>query len=199
LRLVREAAEPVVSELAAVLDDVAAALDAHSHAAAEAALLRARAIDDDLSRFQDALDVGREPNTSTVGRRATRGQIAAYADASAQLDLAVRNVRVLARGALRAIDTGEHVPPAIGDALRELAEAVRVLGRMLDDKALGLEVIDPAVRAAAHATRVLEDTANMSVSVLVSQIRSAAVDLMRGAGLELEEAQQRVRQAAVPS
>jgi hypothetical protein len=42
---------------------------------------------------------------------------------------------------------------------------------------------------------VLERTGNMSVSVIVGQVRSTAVDLLRGSGLGFEEAADAVRAA----
>ena len=54
----------------------------------------------------------------------------------------------------------------------------------------------PALHAAATATRVLEETGNLSVTVVVGQVRSTAVDLLRGSGLTYEEAAGLVREAA---
>ena len=54
----------------------------------------------------------------------------------------------------------------------------------------------PALRAAARATLVLEETGNLSVTVVVGQVRSTAVDLLRGSGLTYEEAAGLVREAA---
>jgi uncharacterized membrane protein YccC len=196
LRLIRESAEPVLRELAETLEDVAVALEERSEAAAEAALLRARAIDDDLERFREAIDVGREGAMTPMPRRSSRDQLALYATAVAHIDLAVRNTRVLARGAMRAISTGDAAPPGVSLALRELAEAVRALGEALADPAREVDVAEPALRAAGHATMVLEDTANLSVSVIVGQIRSTAADLLRSTGLSRAEAQQLVRAAA---
>jgi hypothetical protein len=111
-----------------------------------------------------------------------------FAEAAAQIDLAVRNVRVLARGAIRALTLGENVPPEVADALEDLADAVVALAATLDDRT-GLDAVrEPALRAAATATLVLERTGNLSVSVIVGQIRSTAVDLgssasTQGAGL----------------
>jgi len=80
--------------------------------------------------------------------------------------------------------------------VRELAESVRALGAILADPSRDADVVDPAVRAAAHATIVLEQTANLSVSVIVGQIRSTATDLLRSTGIGLAEAQAMVRAAA---
>ena len=57
-------------------------------------------------------------------------------------------------------------------------------------------VSEPALRAAAQSTLVLEQTANLSVSAIVVQVRATAVDLMRGWGLDRDEAERRVQEAA---
>jgi uncharacterized membrane protein YccC len=196
VRLIHDAAQPVLSELAETLEDIATALEERSASAAEAALLRARAIDDDLDRFRDAIGVGQEGGMAAMPRRAARDQVAVYAVAGAHVDLAVRNTRVLARGAMRAIATGDATPPGVSLALRELAEAVRALAALLADPDRDVDVVEPAVRAAAHATIVLEETANLSVSVIVGQIRSTATDLLRSTGVEMAEAHRLVRAAA---
>jgi hypothetical protein len=43
---------------------------------------------------------------------------------------------------------------------------------------------------------VLQETGNLSVTVVVGQVRSTAVDLLRGSGLSYEEAADRVHEAA---
>jgi hypothetical protein len=102
---------------------------------------------------------------------------------------------VLARGARRAIDLDENVPPEVSEALRELAAAVRALEQALDDPARVVAVREPALRAAGKATLVLERTGNLSVTVIVGQIRSTAVDLLRGSGMSYDEAAEAVRGA----
>ena len=53
----------------------------------------------------------------------------------------------------------------------------------------------PALQAAARATKVLDETGNLSVTVVVGQVRSTAVDLLRGSGLTYDEAARLVRTA----
>ena len=195
VRMVREAAAPVLAELAAVLDDVADALERRNRDAVQAALERGRGIDELAEDLDEALTVGRETARLALPRRGSLGTVDVYADAAAQIDLAVRNVRVLARGARRAIDLDDNVPPEIASALRSLADAVRALGDAIDDPGRAGAVREPAVRAAVEATLVLERTGNLSVSVIVGQIRSTAVDLLRGSGLSYDEAADAVRSA----
>jgi uncharacterized membrane protein YgaE (UPF0421/DUF939 family) len=194
-RMVREAAAPVLDELAATLDDIADALARRDRAAAQSALDRARAIDELERDLHEALVVGRETALLAPPRRRALGTVDVYTDAAAQIDLAVRNVRVLARGARRAIDLNENVPPEVPGALGSLAQAVRALVSAIDDPGRADAVREPAVRAAAEATMALERTGNLSVSVIVGQVRSTAVDLLRGSGMSYEDAAEAVRGA----
>lgn len=193
--LVQRAARPVLDELDGTLDDVGRALTERDRDLAEAALERARGIDELSGRFAQAVSTGQETTRFAPQRRRFRSSMDSWSEAARSIDLAVRNVRVLARGARRAIDLDENVPPEVADALRELAVAVRALGQVLDDPDRGDAVRDPAVRAAGQATLVLESTGNLSVSVIVGQIRSTAVDLLRGAGMSYDEAAEAVRGA----
>jgi uncharacterized membrane protein YgaE (UPF0421/DUF939 family) len=191
--LVRREAAPVLRELAGVLDDVAKALADRDHDAAVDALVRARAIDAQTDRFLEALAIGRETAAAAPARFSQRASLAVYAEAGGQLDLAVRNVRVLARGVLRAVETGDHVPPPVPDAIRELRTAVLALEPWMQDPRLVDAVRGPAVAAARDATMVLEMTTNLSVSVIVAQVRSAAVDLLRVTGVDAERARALIR------
>jgi hypothetical protein len=111
------------------------------------------------------------------------------------MDLAVRNVRVLARGAIRAVRLDENVPPETAEAIRELAAAVRAAGDALDDARTVERIRRHALNAAATATLVLETTGNLSVSVIVGQVRSTATDLVAATGLDTEDAVDAVRRA----
>ena len=71
--------------------------------AAERALLRARELDELEARLEEAIAVSRETARFSPSRRRARGPVDFYAEAAAQIDLAIRNVRVLARGVLRAL------------------------------------------------------------------------------------------------
>jgi uncharacterized membrane protein YgaE (UPF0421/DUF939 family) len=196
LRLVRRAAEPLLDELAVTLEHVAQAVEAGDREAAERVLLEARDLDELESDLEEAVSVSRETARFAPVRRRDRGHVDLYADAAAQIDLAIRNVRVLARGVVRATRLGENLPPAVAAAIRDLAEAVSKLREALADPDRAEAVREPALRAAARATLVLEETGNLSVTVVVGQIRSTAVDLLRGSGLTYEEAAELVREAA---
>jgi hypothetical protein len=105
-----------------------------------------------------------------------------------RLDLAVRNVRVLARRALRAAELGDAMPESVVEAIRELARAVLELDRQLAEPDLGRPVREPALRAARLATAALDEHPSLSVTVLIAQVRSTALDLLQAAGVDVGEA-----------
>jgi uncharacterized membrane protein YgaE (UPF0421/DUF939 family) len=193
--MLRSAARPVLDELAGTLDDIAVALLERDRDLAERALRRARKIDELSVHFFDTVGVSRETTTFAPPRRRYRRKVEDYATAAAQIDLAVRNVRVLARGAIRAVRMEENIPPEVADALHHLAQAVRAFGDAIEHPERVGRVREPALRAAAIATKVLEDTGNLSVSVIVGQIRSTATDLLTGTGLDTDRAAEAVREA----
>ncbi|HEX5146655.1 MAG TPA: FUSC family protein [Conexibacter sp.] len=196
--LARRAVLPLLEELAATLDQLAAALAAQDLGAVMRVLARARRIDERSGAFHSAVLAGEETIRIAPGRRRARTRLAAYAEADPQLDLACRNVRVLARGAIRALELGDHPPPELTLALGDLAAAVRALepalGHPDGEEAARARAV--ALRAAGRATLALERTGNLSVSVLVGQVRSTATDLLRGLGMEPREARDAVRAAA---
>ena len=197
IALVRREAAPVLRELAGVLDAIARALESRDREDAVAALRKARALDATTQKLLEALTIGRETAAAAPVRRGQRGPLAVYNEAGSQIDLAVRNVRVLARGVLRAVETGDRVPPAVVDAIQELRQAVVSLAPWMEDPSRADQVVEPAVQAARHASAVLEQTTNLSVSVIVGQVRSTAVDLLRTTGMEPDEARARIRGQAV--
>lgn len=193
---IRTAARPVLDELAATLEDIAAAIVARERKLADAALVRAREIDELTEHLADAVITGRETTLYAPPRRRFRGRVEDYAQAAVRIDLAVRNVRVLARGTIRAIRLDENVPPPVAESVRDLAAAVRAFAAALEDPKRVEEVREPALRAAATATQVLETTGNLSVSVIVGQVRSTATDLLAGTGMGSDEAAEEVTRVA---
>lgn len=187
----RRAAAPLLAEIAAILEDVARALERSDRDLAERALSRARATEP--GALDRAVAAGRETLRLAPFAGATRARFAGYERAASQIDAAITSVEALIRGVVRALELGDNVPPPVPDAVRDLAEAVRHLDDSLDDPHGESSVREPARRAAARATLVLEQTANLSVSAIVVQVRSAAVDLLRGFGLTRDDAERLIR------
>lgn len=195
-RLVRRHREPLLAELATVLDEVHAALTRADHDLAADALERARGLDGLVSRFSEAVGVGIEIGRGSPLRRRTLAGLRRNATAAAGLDLACRNVRVLARGTLRAADLHAHLPEHTVDAVADLAAAVRGLGAALDDPAQAGPCRAAVLAAAGRASLGLEQTANLSATVIIGQVRSTAADLLNVLGMDAEEAAPAIRAAA---
>ncbi|MEA2287264.1 MAG: hypothetical protein QOJ21_3307 [Solirubrobacteraceae bacterium] len=191
---VHRAAKSLLDEIAATMDDIATALESRDADLADAAWNRAAAIETDP--LEQALAAGRETLRLAPFLRGTRSRFGRHAVAAVWIDSAITTVEAMARGAVRALRQGDNVPPAVGEAIREVADAVRRLEAALADDGDPTAVREPALRAAARATLVLEQqTANLSVSAIVVQVRSAAVDMLRGSGLQRDEAERLVREA----
>ena len=108
----------------------------------------------------------------------------------------MRNTRVLARAARRAIDTGDDVPAEAIEAITHLAEAARALGPGLPEGTGEERARASRERGTTLATEALERYASgLSASVIVGQVRSTAVDVLRGMGMEPDAARAAVRGA----
>lgn len=196
LRMAQRAATPLLDELGAVLRDVARAIELRDHDAVVDALARARGLDPLMARFSEAAQVGNEVASLSPLRRRHRADLTIYVHKAQQMDLAVRNARVLARGAVRAVDLQAHVPEETILALRDLSSAVTALAPDPLDAGRSARARQQALSAAGRATLGLERTANLSASVIVGQVRSLATDVLKGLGATDAEAVDDVRQAA---
>jgi uncharacterized membrane protein YgaE (UPF0421/DUF939 family) len=196
VRVVCLAAEAILGELAQTLTDVADALDSRDLEAAEEALVKARRVSEDWSRFERALDAGQEAAHYAPPRRRQREPFSAYRHAGLPLDLMVRDVHVLARGAVRALMIGDHVPRRLVGALHDLARATGALVGELDSDQDGGAVRSVALRAAYTATQLAPGGENLSLSVLVGYTQATAADMLRALGMERQEAHDKVGRAA---
>jgi hypothetical protein len=186
----------LLAELAGTLQDIADALAATDRSIAERALLRARSLDALAATLAEAVQAGRETASLSPRWRSGRGAVATQYAVAQQLDLAVRNARVLARRTRRAVEGGEPVPKELVQAVRALALAVRDLdlGASVPARVGGRQ---PILSAASLANACLGRDRSLSVTVLIAQVRSLAQDLLLAIGLE-EEAALRAIDAACP-
>ncbi len=196
VRVVRDAIESVLGDLAATLDGVADALERRDLGAARETLVRSRRISDEWSDVERALGAGREAVRFAPPRRRLRGPFAAVEDVELPLDLIVRDARVLARGTVRALTIGDPVPDAVPAAIRDLAHGARELADEFAGGHDDAKVRDAALRAARRATAALSDREQLSTSILVGQVQAAAADMLRILGFEGEPANEMIRDAA---
>jgi uncharacterized membrane protein YccC len=194
LRALAQAAQPVIDDLAVALRTVAKALREGDLQLAERALEMARAVDDDLARFYDAVALAGETVPVLAGRR-PRERLPIYAEAALQMDHAVRNTRVLARRAVATIRAHGRAQPALADAVELLADAVVELGRGLAEPGHEQWARRLALQAARRAMRALEEDPGLSAVVIVGQVRSTALDILLGSGMGTEEARGALEEA----
>lgn len=199
-RQLERAAGPLFDDLAATLTDVARALRVDDLALAQRALDRARELDAEVDDLRGSIEVAAETARLAPHKRDRRELVGSYADAVEQLDLAVRDTRVLARAAvalMRHIDSG-GAPPELADAILDLADGVRALGEQMTAGAPAEATRRHAGDAAARTRGLFPDAQALAVSRVVGQIRSTGIDLLRGSGLEIEEAQRTLYRAPDP-
>src|SRR5215203_981419 len=199
-RMVEEAAFPVFAESAAVLEEVADALEQGDARRAQRAYVRAREIDARVAGLKEAVAAGRETARLAPPRRKSLGHMELYTRAADQIDLTVRDVRALARAALSVVQPEDPPPERLLAAIRTLARATESLAAYLQTSG------DPpeetrrlALEAATEASTLLEEhedlASNLGVNALVDQIHSSAVDLIWGTGMDRSEALQALEEA----
>jgi len=181
--LTRRDAQEIFDALTDTLRETAWAVEEHDADRVAEALDAARAGQSLFSRFAGSLNAAQEVAAISPLRWRHRQALRRYATASAPLERALGNVRVLARRALAAIWAGEPVPPPLPGALRLLADAVHLLQENLEG-ARDPEAARRAAVAAAKAISTLPPGTGFSTQVTAAQIRSIAVDLLMATGLD---------------
>ncbi len=192
----RQAARPVLEDLATVLRDVAAALIGGDLGLAQGALSEARRVDLPVARLREELDGGYQIARYAPPRMRHLDRLGYYAVAADQLDLAVRNTRVLARAAAALVREKGAAPGGLVEAILGLALAVEALAGYLEQPDHPLDVREFALEAAGEATAVLKTNNDLETSVLVAQIRSTATDLLQAAGMGPDEALEALGEAS---
>jgi hypothetical protein len=194
--IVERAAHPIFDDLVEALRETAAALRAGNLEMAEHALQRARETDARVSSLKEAVVAGYDTAKLSPPRRRTLGQLGFYATAADQLDLAVRNVRVLARAAVSMVREGTEAPEELSDTILDLARAVEALTTYIEEPEHPLDTRWFALEAAEEATAVLQNRSDLQTSMMVGQIRSTAVDLLRASGMNSADSLEALHEAA---
>lgn len=167
-----------LTELGLVLRDTATAVREGESSVAADALGRARMLEPVLTRWEAALETVRETTRiSPLRRRDSRPEVRLVLG----LTRATRNLRVLVRRCVVALEMGESLPPALPDLLEELAE-------LLEPHTSSYDALEPLVVFAARLDPVALEAQGLSAQVVVAQLRVALVDLLEGLGLDHDRA-----------
>jgi uncharacterized membrane protein YgaE (UPF0421/DUF939 family) len=188
-RRIERSARPIFDELAATLGETAAALEGVDFEVAERALVRARITDDQVDELRESLEAARDTARLSPVRRQSLERLGYYELATDHLDLIVPGARVLARASQRLLRGGEPAPQALPGAMRDLCRAVEALADYLEEPGRSPEDTRRfALVAARDANAVLQERNDLAIAALVAQIRSTTVDILRGTGMDYQEA-----------
>jgi uncharacterized membrane protein YgaE (UPF0421/DUF939 family) len=194
LRSVRRSAATLFGELRAVMEAIAAAVEAHDLEAAQAARARARGLDV-ATLLDSVIRQAVEAVRLSPPYWHLRDQVEAYADREPVLIALVQDVRAMARAATRVVDLAADTPPAVVNAIRSLGAVVGELGPAIEEGPRE-ETLRRVLDAAGAATHAVDDGAAVATAALVGQVRSTAVDLLVALGIGRDDAIARLRAAA---
>ena len=181
----RTAGAAVLTEVATVVEASAAAVRAHDPAAAGASLTAGRATQPGLDAWAAALGTGHDISQLSPLRRDVDHVWERQSRLAAGVDRATRNLRVLVRRLLFALNNVEALPVLLPELLDELAAALRLLAGAAAAGDSG-PVAAATTQLLALAARLDPDALEvqgLSGSVAVAQLRAAVVDLLEGVGL----------------
>jgi uncharacterized membrane protein YgaE (UPF0421/DUF939 family) len=195
LTVVRRAADPALEALARGLRAIAEGLASADADAVRAALAQLRAAEGNFAAFAQATAAASENVAFAPARWRSRGALSQYVDGADQLTYALRNIRVLARRVITALDDKEQIPACLPMSITLLADAVDLLRQEWARGAEPEATRERALRAAAESGRAYDEGVGFSGGVVVAQVRTTVTDLLRATGLDYAEAPRLVRRA----
>lgn len=180
-RHARHLGEQYVEELARMLRSTAAGVRKGSAPLVAAALVRGRAMERDLARWESALTAGHETARISLRHRGKGTDWDSAYRLTTGLTRSSRNLRVLVRRVRASLRSGVALPPALPDLLDEMAAAVVRLPE-------GESALGPLVELAGRLDPVVLGARNLAGQVVVGQLRVAVLDLLEAAGYEQSDA-----------
>ncbi|MDZ5442347.1 FUSC family protein [Micromonospora sp. 4G57] len=196
MRVLDRTAAPVVETLGAQLREIAHALRQRDPDRAMRALDQLRGMEPDLARLHEALAGAKEVVTISPPRWRRRQDVERYRRGMQHFDRVALECRELVRWATTSLQYDEPAPEELIAALERLAQAVQLLHqetrRGQPPEQTRQAVLDAARLAGQARARGL----NSYGDAMVTQLRTAASDLLRASGYEPETANRMVREAA---
>ncbi|WP_247661978.1 aromatic acid exporter family protein [Micromonospora sp. U21] len=195
MRILDRDAAPIFHCLARQLREVSAALTTGDQQRAVRALDTLRGMGPDLDRMHQALSGAEEVISLAPARWLRRQDVERFARASQQVERVIEHSRGVARRSALALQYNEPVPPDLAGSVGQLADAVELLRR---EHRAGrpTERTLHAVRAAAYrAGRARAQGIDEFGDAVVTQVRTAASDLLRATGCDATRANEEVRDA----
>ncbi|MEU1810668.1 FUSC family protein [Micromonospora sp. WMMD1076] len=193
MRILDRDAAPIYRCLADQFREVAAALRTHDQPRAIRALDTLRGLGPDLSRMHQSLNGAEEVVRLAPARWRRREDVERFADASLYLERVIEHARGVARRSAMALQYDERIPADLCAGVGQLADAVELLRRehrSARHRGRTQQKIDDAVQAAGRAQAHGLDAFGEAV---VTQLRTAASDLLRAAGADPTTSNREVR------
>jgi hypothetical protein len=187
LRRPREQAAVVIRKISALLRAAADVMESGEVEPALDLLADARATDYLIRELQSAADEGLSVVASSPFRVSHRGDLRRMAEMVEPLDRALRSTRVLVRRTAVAAYRRREVPDAYAALARDLADAADLVGRELAANRMAVDARRGLLRV-AEGTALLERTTDLSIEVVLAQLRSVVADLLTLTGLDPLEA-----------
>jgi uncharacterized membrane protein YccC len=195
LTVIRRAANPALQALTDGLRTIADGLKSGDAGVVRGALDQLRTAEANFTGFDQAAVAASENVAFAPARWRARGALGQYVEGADHVTYALRNVRVLARRVMTALDDGEQIPACLPSSISLLGDAVDLLRQ---EWAKGVEPVatrERALRAAAESGRAYAEGVGFSGGVVVAQVRTTVSDLLRATGIEYAEAPRLVRRA----
>ncbi|MER7456825.1 FUSC family protein [Micromonospora sp. NPDC126480] len=196
LRTIRRVAGSALDLFARQMTVCAEALAGGDARRAEALLDEMRNSESRLTQLKEAANAAGEVVRFSPLRWRRRRVVRAYCDGVKHMERAYRNSRTLVRRASTALRDTEPVPPDLPAAIEEYGAAVRLLHREFLAGQEPVQARDRVLLAVRHAGEACRQEIGFSGTIVVSQLRTVANDLLRATGVRRDEARQLVRRAA---
>ncbi|MFI9526688.1 FUSC family protein [Micromonospora rosaria] len=196
LRTVRRVADQALDLFAREMTASAEALARADVGAAERVLDRMRASESELHRLTEVVGAAEEVVRFSPVRWRRRRTLTAYRRGAEHMDRAFRNSRSLVRRIGTALRDEEPVPPDLPAAIEHYGEAVRMLHREFLGGREPVGARERVLRAVREAGEACRQEIGFSGTIVVSQLRTIANDLLRATGVPADEARRLVRRAA---
>lgn len=188
----RQRATTIVGHLAEVLTETAQALRSRDVVRARTALGRARELSQELDDLRESTsEAYAAAQLAPLLSGVHKEDVAQIRALQGPLDLAIRNVRVLARRAELAVEEGEFVPGTYTDMVADLAQAAATIREQIEQRSPLSAAREDLVVLARRSTWA-HPRAGLSAEVMRAQVRSAVVDLLVLSGMPLADARRRV-------
>ncbi|MCE7080993.1 FUSC family protein [Streptomyces sp. ST2-7A] len=186
-RVVERAGVAVLDHLIEVVCGIGEALARVDLERAERTLTEAGRIEDRMADLDRALETARE-SARLGNRRRSLHPRSPMPLLRSRLELTAATVRAMARAAANAVRHGRPVDARLVTAVEDLAVALGELRRWAQGGNGREEARDAALRAARLASEIPPGGRPLTSGVLIGQIRSAAIDILRSTGLDQREA-----------